>query len=147
LKPDADIGYFDVFKKYDKIRMILGGHNHFYARMNAVTGTDFVYVTVGNGGANPHQDSGESGSPPKQYVRSNGALHCDVNNETIGCKMISNEGTVWDEFTITPGNPPASEQDPAQAPDRADLDQRAITQQIPSTITQQIPSTITQQIP
>jgi hypothetical protein len=61
--------------------------------------------------------------------------------------MISNEGTVWDEFTITPGNPPVSEQDPAQAPDRADLDQRAITQQIPSTITQQIPSTITLQIP
>jgi len=55
--------------------MILRGHNHSYARMNAVPGTDFVYVTVGNGGANPHQDSGESGSPPKQYVRSNGALH------------------------------------------------------------------------
>jgi predicted phosphodiesterase len=134
LKPDADRGYFDVFKKYDKIRMILGGHNHFYARMNAVSGTDFIYVTVGNGGANPHQDSGESGSPPKQYVRSNGALHCDVNNETIICKMISNEGKVWDEFTITPGNPPASEQDPAQAPG-------VLTQQIPSTIIQQqIPS-------
>jgi predicted phosphodiesterase len=138
LKPDADRGYFDVFKKYDKIRMILGGHNHFYARMNAVSGTDFIYVTVGNGGANPHQDSGESGSPPKQYVRSNGALHCDVNNETIICKMISNEGKVWDEFTITPGNPPASEQDPAQAPG-------ILTQQIPSTIIQQIPSTIIQQ--
>ena len=133
LKPDADRGYFDVFKKYDKIRMILGGHNHFYARMNAVSGTDFVYVTVGNGGANPHQDSGESGSPPKQYVRSNGALHCDVNNETIICKMISNEGKVWDEFTITPGNPPASDQKPAQAPEM-------LTQQIPSIIIQQIPS-------
>jgi Calcineurin-like phosphoesterase len=140
LKPDADRGYFDVFKKYDKIRMILGGHNHFYARMNAVSGTDFVYVTVGNGGANPHQDSGESGSPPKQYVRSNGALHCDVNNDTISCKMISNEGKVWDEFTIIPGNPPASEQDPAQAPE-------IITQQIPSMIIQQIPSMIIQQIP
>ena len=116
LKPDADRGYFDVFKKYDKIRMILGGHNHFYARMNAVSGTDFIYVTVGNGGANPHKDSGESGSPPKQYVRSNGALHCDVNNETINCKMISNEGKVWDEFTITPGNPPASEQEPSSSP-------------------------------
>ena len=133
LKPDADKGYFDVFKKYDKIRMILGGHNHFYARMNAVSGTDFVYVTVGNGGANPHKDSGESGSPPQQYVRSNGALHCDVNNDTISCKMISNEGKVWDEFTITPSNPPASKQDPAQAPD-------IITKQIPSLITQQIPS-------
>ena len=55
--------------------------------------------------------------------------------------MISNEGKVWDEFTITPGNPPASEQDPAQAP-------AIITQQIPSTIIQQIPSTILpQQIP
>jgi len=160
LKPDADRGYFDVFKKYDKIRMILGGHNHFYARMNAVSGTDFIYVTVGNGGANPHKDSGESGSPPKQYVRSNGALHCDVNNETISCKMISNEGKVWDEFTITPGNPPASEQDPAQAPE-------IIIQQIPSMIItpgnppaseqdpaqapeiiiQQIPSMIIQQIP
>jgi len=135
LKPDADRGYFDVFKKYDKIRMILGGHNHFYARMNAVPGTDFVYVTVGNGGANPHQDSGESGSPPKQYVRSNGALHCDVNNETISCKMISNEGKVWDEFTITPGNPPASEQDPAQALDRVDSDQLSTIQQIPLTKT------------
>ena len=133
LKPDADRGYFDVFKKYDKIRMILGGHNHFYARMNAVPGTDFVYVTVGNGGANPHQDSGESGSPPKQYVRSNGALHCDVNNETIICKMISNEGKVWDEFTITPGNPPASGQNPAQAP-------KINTQQVPSIIILQIPS-------
>ncbi len=48
--------------------------------MNAVPGTDFVYVTVGNGGANPHQGSGESGSPPKQYVRSYWALHCSVNN-------------------------------------------------------------------
>ena len=133
LKPDADREYFDVFKKYDKIRMILGGHNHFYARMNAVSGTDFIYVTVGNGGANPHQDSGESGSPPKQYVRSNGALHCDVNNETIICKMISNEGKVWDEFTITPGNPPASGQNPAQAPE-------INTQQIPSIIILQIPS-------
>ncbi|HKQ21506.1 MAG TPA: metallophosphoesterase [Nitrososphaeraceae archaeon] len=123
LKPDANKGYFDVFKKYDKIRMILGGHNHFYARMNAVSGTDFVYVTVGNGGANPHQDSGETGSPPQQYVKSNGALHCDVNNETISCKMISNEGKVWDEFTITPGNPPKSQQDPAQGP--------IITQHIP----------------
>ena len=133
LKPDANKGYFDVFKKYDKIRMILGGHNHFYARMNAVSGTDFVYVTVGNGGANPHQDSGETGSPPKQYVKSNGALHCDVNNETISCKMISNEGKVWDEFTITPGNPPKSQQDPAQAP-------KIITQHLPSMIIQQIPS-------
>jgi hypothetical protein len=52
--------------------------------------------------------------------------------------MISNEGKVWDEFTITPGNPPASEQDPAQAPG-------ILTQQIPSTIIQQIPSTIIQQ--
>ena len=133
LKPDANKGYFDVFKKYDKIRMILGGHNHFYARMNAVSGTDFIYVTVGNGGANPHQDSGESGSPPQQYVRSNGALHCDVNNETISCKMISNEGKVWDEFTVTPGNPPTSKQNPAQAPG-------IITQQIPSMFIQQIPS-------
>jgi predicted phosphodiesterase len=133
LKPDANKGYFDVFKKYDKIRMILGGHNHFYARMNAVSGTDFIYVTVGNGGANPHQDSGESGSPPQQYVRSNGALHCDVNNETISCKMISNEGKVWDEFTVTPSNPPASKQNPAQAPG-------IITQQIPSMFIQQIPS-------
>ena len=37
---NANKGYFDVFKKYDKIRMILGGHNHFYARMNAVSGTE-----------------------------------------------------------------------------------------------------------
>jgi len=115
LKPDADREYFDVFKKYDKIRMILGGHNHFYARMNAVPETDFIYVTVGNGGANPHQDSGESGSPPKQYVESNGALHCSVNGDQISCKMISNEGKVWDDFTITPGNPPASDQDPSPA--------------------------------
>ena len=139
LKPDANKGYFDVFKKYDKIRMILGGHNHFYARMNAVPGTDFIYVTAGHGGANPHQDSGESGSPPKQYVKSNGALHCDVNNYTISCKMISNEGKVWDEFTITPGNPPSSDQDPAQAPKKVDANQKISTQHIPSIIIQQIP--------
>jgi hypothetical protein len=46
--------------------------------------------------------------------------------------MISNEGTVWDEFTITPNNPPTSDQDPAQAPDVVDSDQRAITQEISS---------------
>ena len=45
-----------------------------------------------------------------------GVLHCDVNNETISCKMISNEGKVWDEFTITPGNPPKSQQNPTPAP-------------------------------
>ena len=38
--------------------------------------------------------------------------------------MISNEGKVWDEFTITPGNPPKSQQDPAQAP-------KITTEQIP----------------
>jgi len=112
--------------------MILGGHNPFYAIMNAVPETDFVYVTVGNGGDNPHQDSGESDSLPKQYVRSNGCLHCDVNNDTISCKMISNEGTVWDEFTITPNNPQTSDQDSASALDVADSDQRAIKQEIPS---------------
>ena len=64
-------------------------------------------------------------------------LHCDVNNETISCKMISNEGKVWDEFTITPGNPPKSEQDPAPAP-------KIITQLIPSKIIQQIPSIVMQ---
>lgn len=47
--------------------------------------------------------------------------------------MISNEGKVWDEFTITPGNPPASEQDSAQAPE-------IIIQQIASMIIQQISS-------
>ena len=47
--------------------------------------------------------------------------------------MISNEGKVWDEFTITPGNPPKSQQDPAQAP-------KIITQHLPSMIIQQIPS-------
>ena len=47
--------------------------------------------------------------------------------------MISNEGKVWDEFTITPGNPPASGQNPAQAPE-------INTQQIPSIIILQIPS-------
>jgi hypothetical protein len=118
LKPDASSDYFDIFKKYDKIRMILGGHNHFYARMNAVPGTDFIYVTVGNGGAKPHQDSEESAPPPQQYIRSNGALHCDVNTNTISCNMISKEDKVWDEFTITPGDPPPSSQDPAQAPSK-----------------------------
>ena len=54
--------------------------------------------------------------------------------------MISNEGKVWDEFTITPGNPPVSNQNPSPA-------QRVITQQIPTTIIQQIPSMITPQIP
>jgi hypothetical protein len=47
--------------------------------------------------------------------------------------MISNEGKVWDEFTVTPSNPPASKQNPAQAPG-------IITQQIPSMFIQQIPS-------
>jgi len=84
------------------------------------------------GGDNLHQDSGESGSLPKQYVCSNGCLHCDVNNDTISCKMISNEGTVWDEFTITPNNPPTSDQDSASALDVADSDQRAIKQEIQS---------------
>ncbi len=47
--------------------------------------------------------------------------------------MNSNEGTVWDEFIITPGNPPpASDQDPVQAPDGAVSFQRSIIQQIPS---------------
>ena len=100
--------------------MILRGHNHSYARMNVVPGTDFVYVTVGNGGANPYQDSEESGSPPKQYVHLNGALHWSVNNDMMSCKMISNEGTRMDEFTITPSNPPVSDQKPALVPGGAD---------------------------
>ena len=58
--------------------------------------------------------------------------HCDVNNDTISCKMISNEGTVWDEFTITPNNPPTSDQDSAPALDEADSDHGAMTQEIPS---------------
>ena len=115
ISPDAPPEYHDVFAKYDKVRMYLCGYNYFYARMNAVSGTAFPYVTIGNGGANPHNDAGESGAAPKQFVNSNGCLHCDVNNDTISCQMISNEGTVWDEFTVTPGNSPQSTEDPAQA--------------------------------
>ena len=115
ISPDAPPEYQDVFAKYSKIRMYIAGHNHFYARMNAVGGQGPIHVTVGNGGANAHSDSEEGTTPPAQYVKSNGCLHCDVNNETISCQMISNEGLVWDEFTITPGSPPQSSEDPAQA--------------------------------
>ena len=51
----------------------------------------------------------------------------------MSCKMISNEGKVWEEFTITPGNPPASDQDPAQTLEGVDSDQLSTTQQIPLT--------------
>ena len=51
----------------------------------------------------------------------------------MSCKMISNEeGTGRDEFTITPSNPPASDQKPAQVPGGADSIQRSMIQQIPS---------------
>ncbi|HEX7142832.1 MAG TPA: hypothetical protein VF222_10190 [Nitrososphaeraceae archaeon] len=46
--------------------------------------------------------------------------------------MISNEGTRRDEFTITPSNPPASDQKPALVPGGADSIQRSMIQQIPS---------------
>ena len=47
--------------------------------------------------------------------------------------MISNEeGTGRDEFTITPSNPPASDQKPALVPGGADSIQRSMIQQIPS---------------
>ena len=50
----------------------------------------------------------------------------------MSCKMISNEErTGRDEFTITPSNPPASDQKPAQVPGGAESIQRSMIQ-IPS---------------
>ena len=121
ISPDGDPGYHAVFAKYSKVRMVLAGHNHFYARMNAASGTNFIYVTVGNGGANPHSDSEEPASDCHYHV-SNGCLHCDVNNETISCNMISNEGATHDSFTINPGAPPTDGCMIAQTPTGGDAE-------------------------
>jgi len=93
---DTTIDFHNTFKKYNKVKMVIAGHTHVYARMVPVDG--ILYIMNGIGGQNPSKGSTE----PSTFSKINGALHCIVTVDgAITCSNISNgSGDVVDAFTI-----------------------------------------------
>lgn len=93
---DTTIDFHNTFKKYSKVKMVIAGHTHVYARMVPVDG--ILYIMNGVGGQNPSNGSTE----PSTFSKINGALHCSVTVDgSITCSNISNgSGVVVDKFTI-----------------------------------------------
>ena len=93
---DTTIDFHNTFKKYSKVKMVIAGHTHVYARMVPVDG--ILYIMNGVGGQNPSKGSTE----PSTFSKINGALHCRVTVDgSITCSNISNgSGVVVDKFTV-----------------------------------------------
>lgn len=93
---DTTIDFHNTFKKYSKVKMVIAGHTHVYARMVPVDG--ILYIMNGVGGQNPSKGSTE----PSTFSKINGALHCSVTVDgSITCSNISNGSrVVVDKFTI-----------------------------------------------
>lgn len=96
VRSDTTIDFHTTFQKYSKVKMVIAGHTHVYARMIPVDG--ILYIMNGIGGQNPSKGSTE----PSTFSKINGALHCTVTvNGSITCSNISNHsGAVVDKFTI-----------------------------------------------
>lgn len=96
VRSDTTIDFHTAFQKYNKVKMVIAGHTHVYARMVPVDG--ILYIMNGIGGQNPSKGSTE----PSTFSKINGALHCRVTiNGSITCSNISNgSGAIVDKFTI-----------------------------------------------
>lgn len=96
VRSDTTIDFHSTFQKYSKVKMVIAGHTHVYARMVPVDG--ILYIMNGIGGQNPSKGSTE----PSTFSKINGALHCRVTIDgSITCSNISNgSGAVVDKFTI-----------------------------------------------
>ncbi|MGA8738356.1 MAG: metallophosphoesterase [Nitrososphaeraceae archaeon] len=96
VRSDTTIDFHSTFQKYSKVKMVIAGHTHVYARMVPVDG--ILYIMNGIGGQNPSKGSTE----PSTFSKMNGALHCRVTVDgSITCSNISNgSGAVVDKFTI-----------------------------------------------
>ena len=96
VRSDTTIDFHSTFQKYSKVKMVIAGHTHVYARMVPVDG--ILYIMNGIGGQNPSKGPTE----PSTFSKINGALHCRVTvNRSITCSNISNgSGAVVDKFTI-----------------------------------------------
>lgn len=96
VRSDTTIDFHSTFQKYSKVKMVIAGHTHVYARMVPVDG--ILYIMNGIGGQNPSKGPTE----PSTFSKINGALHCRVTIDgSITCSNISNgSGAVVDKFTI-----------------------------------------------
>ncbi|MGB7707666.1 MAG: metallophosphoesterase [Nitrososphaeraceae archaeon] len=96
VRSDTTIDFHSTFQKYSKVKMVIAGHTHVYARMVPVDG--ILYIMNGIGGQNPSKGPTE----PSTFSKINGALHCRVTVDgSITCSNISNgSGAVVDKFTI-----------------------------------------------
>jgi len=94
--PDAVPAYHTMYKKYPKIKMVFGGHNHYYARYIPLDGIQ--YITVGTGG----HDLSDSNGSPGPSSKSIGVAKCRVSSDGgITCQFVSNSGKVLDNWGLT----------------------------------------------
>jgi hypothetical protein len=85
-----------LFQQYG-VAMVLGGHNHYYARA-MVNG--IVELTVGGGGAPQYTPaSGQPDIVSTQKAYSFGEF--TISGNTLTAKVISNSGATIDTFTVT----------------------------------------------
>jgi len=91
--------FHTMFKKYNKIKLVLHGHNHVYTRMVPQDG--ITYVVSGLGGRKPYNGAKDSRTAVA-FNKPFGVLKCTTSNSSISCKFIPNgSNSALDSFTIT----------------------------------------------
>jgi hypothetical protein len=85
-----------IFEQY-QVALVLGGHNHYYARASV---KGIMHLTVGTGGA--PQYSPASGQPDIiSTYKGSGFAKFEINGSTMTGWFVSGNGTVRDTFSLT----------------------------------------------
>ncbi|MDQ6854686.1 MAG: metallophosphoesterase [Actinomycetota bacterium] len=84
-----------------RVPLVLNGHDHYYERF--VSTTDVTYVVTGGGGQNLYQRrSSCTGVPPSQATAERHHFTAiEIHGTTITLTAVADDGTVFDQATIT----------------------------------------------
>jgi hypothetical protein len=88
--------YEPLFEQY-KVAVVLGGHNHYYARASV---NDVQHLTIGTGGAPLYSPASGQPNIVKTY-KGNGFVKFDINGSTLTGSFVDVGGTIRDTFTVT----------------------------------------------
>ena len=88
--------YQPLFVQY-KVAMVLGGHNHYYAR---ATVSGIPHLTIGTGGAPLYSPASGQPNIVKTY-KGNGYTKFSISGSTLTGTFVTTSGSVIDTFTVT----------------------------------------------
>jgi hypothetical protein len=80
------------------VSMIMGGHNHYYARI-VRSGSSLVHLTLGGGGASAHTPTGTATGLVSESAGLS-FLRIDISGDNLNAYAYNNSGAVIDNFAL-----------------------------------------------